>query len=83
MPLSKLGKGPGLILVIGEESSPVSSPAVILDPEPAQKWAEEGFVVIRVTVQRDEDITSSLQAAAKILKDEPACTSDSGFGFIC
>lgn len=51
-PLSRLGKGPGLILLVSRDSQSRSCTDITktLDPEPQQKWAEEGFAVVEVKV---------------------------------
>ena len=46
-PLSRRGKGPGLVLVV-DYKSVVERQEGILDPPPLQKWAEEGFAVVQV-----------------------------------
>ncbi|KAF7354940.1 hypothetical protein MSAN_01408900 [Mycena sanguinolenta] len=49
-PLTRRGTGPGLIAFIPPDStlnlSPKSGDDKPLDPEPVQKWAEEGFAVV-------------------------------------
>lgn len=47
-PLSRRGRGPGLILVLDHYASTAKSEKH-LDPEPLQKWAEEGFAVVEVS----------------------------------
>jgi carboxymethylenebutenolidase len=51
-PLTRRGTGPGIIIVLPAPNTlePRSPDAAIpLDPEPVQKWAEEGFVVVGIT----------------------------------
>lgn len=46
-PLSRCGKGPGLVLVVDYQSY-IEKQEGFLDPPPLQKWAEEGFAVVQV-----------------------------------
>ncbi|GLB33427.1 putative lea domain protein [Lyophyllum shimeji] len=50
-PLTRRGTGPGIILVLPhtEDLNLRSKGTPPLDPEPVQKWAEEGFVVAAIT----------------------------------
>jgi len=67
LPLSRLGKGPGLILLISKDYKPRPSTDIskTLDPEPQQKWAEEGFAVVEVKVDSatvEEDFKTGVAA---------------------
>lgn len=46
-PLSRRGRGPGLVLVL-DHYSEIQPSEKHLDPPPLQKWAEEGFAVVQV-----------------------------------
>jgi len=46
-PLSRHGRGPGLVLVLDHYAKTEKS-ETHLDPEPLRKWAEEGFAVVQV-----------------------------------
>ncbi|KAF9451993.1 hypothetical protein P691DRAFT_772602 [Macrolepiota fuliginosa MF-IS2] len=50
-PLTRRGSGPGVVLFLPDASKlqPRIGPKP-LDPEPIQKWAEEGFAVVAVTL---------------------------------
>jgi carboxymethylenebutenolidase len=48
-PLSRRGIGPGLILLLPQAVEPSTRTKRPLDPEPVQKWAEEGFAVVGIT----------------------------------
>ncbi|KAH8904910.1 hypothetical protein BR93DRAFT_969748 [Coniochaeta sp. PMI_546] len=52
------GPGPGLLIVqdAAAKTSPLISPPT-LDPEPLQKWAEEGFCVARIEVPEHHSLT--------------------------
>ncbi|PSN69752.1 dienelactone hydrolase-like protein [Corynespora cassiicola Philippines] len=48
-PLSRRGRGPGLVIVV-DHYAPLDKSAAHLDPPPLQKWAEEGFAVVQIQV---------------------------------
>lgn len=74
-PLSRQGSGPGLLILLpGKyEGASSSTSKKTLDPEPQQKWAEEGFAVVQVKVtdlkQAEEDCILGIKA----LKELPQC----------
>lgn len=47
-PLSRRGRGPGLVLVL-DHYARVKKSEKHLDPPPLTKWAEEGFAVVQVS----------------------------------
>lgn len=53
-PLSRRGTGPGLIALLPPATAFTARTRVekALDPEPVQKWAEEGFAVVGVTTSK-------------------------------
>ena len=70
-PLSRLGKGPGLILLVSKDYISRSSTDITktLDPEPQQKWAEEGFAVVEVKVDPatlEDDFKVGVDALKKL-----------------
>ncbi|KAJ3809407.1 NTF2-like protein [Lentinula aff. lateritia] len=48
-PLTRRGTGPGMIAFLPPSSAYKPNIGKPLDPEPVQKWAEEGFAVVGVT----------------------------------
>ncbi|KAJ3841241.1 hypothetical protein F5878DRAFT_27185 [Lentinula raphanica] len=48
-PLTRRGTGPGMIAFLPPSSVYVPNREQTLDPEPVQKWAEEGFAVLGIT----------------------------------
>ncbi|KAF8665700.1 hypothetical protein AX16_000152 [Volvariella volvacea WC 439] len=77
-PLTRRGTGPGLFLILPplHTLNPSSRAKKPLDPEPVQKWAEEGFAVIGITpeaggggdaAQSLEFMTNSLTEGRKAL----------------
>jgi carboxymethylenebutenolidase len=82
-PLSRYGKGPGLLLLVPKDYKSRSSTDITktLDPEPQQKWAEEGFAVVEVKVDPatvEEDCKVGIEA----LKNLPQCSSYTTVGVI-
>jgi len=65
-PLSRRGTGPGVILFLPNTISSAESKP--LDPEPVNKWAEEGFAVVGVTVSKSLSIDQVLQQALDALE---------------
>jgi carboxymethylenebutenolidase len=76
-PLSRRGRGPALLIVTPSEYTGRDENSLknILDPEPLQKWAEEGFAVAEIKV--GSDFPSFLEGCEKgieALKSLPQCT---------
>ncbi|GFZ51570.1 hypothetical protein JCM24511_09337 [Saitozyma sp. JCM 24511] len=72
-PLSRRGHGPGLIAFLPPSSSFVGSGGhKHLDPEPVQKWAEEGYGVVGVS-----GIEPSEQAISQALTLALGCLAES------
>jgi len=77
-PLTRRGHGPGLIVFLPVEipsnstTKSDSQPRTeSLDPEPVQKWAEEGFAVVGIKYGADLDLGESLKRAVDALTDLP------------
>lgn len=82
-PLSRIGHGPGLIIVV-EQATTTSRPiSHTLDPLPTQKWAEEGYAVAEIVISGDANLTADINTAIQALKDLPECSGKSGLGLIC
>ncbi|KAI5240675.1 hypothetical protein E4T43_05916 [Aureobasidium subglaciale] len=82
-PLSRLGKGPALILLIDQESAS-KSPTDSIDPPPLQKWAEESFVVGQIDVTRlsTKSFKATLSDIIKHIKDHASYDGNEKFGLI-
>ncbi|KAJ7179514.1 NTF2-like protein [Mycena filopes] len=69
-PLTRRGTGPGLIAFLPPDSalnlSSKSGDDKPLDPEPVQKWAEEGFAVVGI-ITGHGSVDANLQAAVDAL----------------
>ncbi|KAL1307025.1 hypothetical protein AAFC00_005651 [Neodothiora populina] len=81
-PLSRLGRGPGLIIITDQASLSKGSINHTLDPLPRQKWAEEGYAVAELRISEDSEFQSDLVTAIRGLEQLAECSSDTGFGLI-
>lgn len=83
-PLSRRGKGPGLILVL-DHYALLEPSDKHLDPPPLQKWAEEGFAVVQLLVpgKTEDGGELPLQKALDVLKECDACDFGKGVGVVC
>lgn len=82
-PLTRSEKGPGLVILMPKEyqSRLSTDTPKTLDPEPQQKWAEEGFAVVEVKVDPKtvaDDIKTGLEAIKKL----PQCSEYKSVGLI-
>ncbi|KAJ5059409.1 hypothetical protein J3E74DRAFT_48604 [Bipolaris maydis] len=83
-PLSRRGRGPGLVLVL-DHYAEIGPSEKYLDPPPLQKWAEEGFAVVQLLVPGNEAEDGGefpLQKALDALKSCDGCEFDKGVGLI-
>lgn len=80
-PLSRLGRGPGLILVI-DKTIPFEAVSESIDPPPLKKWAEEGYVVAQVDAADSNDFAADLKQAIAVIKDLPEYDNNPKFGII-
>src|SRR5689334_11936031 len=80
-PLSRRGKGPGLVLVLDHYALTEKSEKH-LDPPPLQKWAEEGFAVVQLLVpgKVEDGGEFPLEKALRVLKECEACEFEKGVG---
>lgn len=83
-PLSRRGKGPGLILVL-DHYALIEPSEKHLDPPPLQKWAEEGFAVAQVLVpgKVEDGGEFPLGRALEVLKGCEGCVFGKGVGVVC
>ncbi|KAK9234459.1 hypothetical protein V1525DRAFT_58577 [Lipomyces kononenkoae] len=86
-PLTRRGHGPGLFIIIPKVYSKISSEET-LDPHPLQKWAEEGFAVVRVSFSTDPldsncwNIGQALELGITALKSLPECDDKDRFAIL-
>jgi carboxymethylenebutenolidase len=84
-PLTHRKTGPGIVLVLPDEPRPIlPSAGFFIDPLPAQKWAEEGFCVVAITLAPTEVslLKERLKSAIKRLSDMPQLSDTSKVGLI-
>ncbi|KAH6647178.1 hypothetical protein BKA67DRAFT_581887 [Truncatella angustata] len=85
-PLSRRGRGPGIVLV--DAGLPYSAVAKSVDPAPQKKWAEEGYAVVRLTFPQNGvsdgtwDIEQALERAVKSLVDLETCDTKNKFALV-
>lgn len=80
-PLSRLGSGPGVILILpSPDTFDASTDEKPLDPEPVQKCAEEGFAVVGIT--STVDLHKNLETAVGAFKAHESVTPKDKFGLI-
>ena len=84
-PLSRRGDGPPLLIINPSNYTgrKVSDYKKTLDPEPLQKWAEEGFAVVEVKVGSDFQLfVDGCEEGIEALKALPECTFDGKLAII-
>lgn len=63
-PLSRRGSGPGIIIFLPDPAQlNLGNGDKPLDPEPVQKWAEEGFAVVGISKYAGLDLLGSIVTA--------------------
>ncbi|KNG49626.1 dienelactone hydrolase [Stemphylium lycopersici] len=82
-PLSRRGKGPGLVLVLDHYAAREAKDGC-LDPSPLQKWAEEGFAVVQLLVpgKVEDGGEFPLRKALEALKNCKGCEFSNSVGLI-
>lgn len=82
-PLSRCGRGPGLVLLRPASYAGCQQQNTSLDPEPLQKWAEESFAVVQITLDiglSGEKTVGALQGLLQEAQDGltalPECDKD-------
>jgi carboxymethylenebutenolidase len=82
-PLSRVGKGPGLIILVEHESATKASTESI-DPPPLQKWAEESFVVGQIDLSKlEKGFEDTLSDTLQSIKELDSFDRNVKFGLIC
>lgn len=80
-PLSRRGSGPGVIVITPQQNRLYSKPkGTSLDPDPIQKWAEEGFAVVGTDSRGD--LATQLGGVTAALKAHESVTVKDKFGLI-
>ncbi|KAK6379086.1 hypothetical protein LTS17_006790 [Exophiala oligosperma] len=87
-PLSRRGKGPGLILVLPQNTPAYPEGGTVCvnqTPPPLLKWAEEGFAVVEVREPAFKSASGAQEAIAKAvaaLERCDKCNENDGIGLI-
>ncbi|KAJ5656079.1 hypothetical protein N7507_008029 [Penicillium longicatenatum] len=82
-PLSRKGHGPGILIVRSSVSPDQRNTEKTLDPEPLQKWAEEGFVCVEIEVPEDlQSMKGIFHQALSALENHNECDKKSCYGLI-
>nr|POE96457.1 hypothetical protein CFP56_56507 [Quercus suber] len=81
-PLSRRGKGPGLLVLVDEAASGCTVENGIVTP--LMKWAEEGYCVVEITREAFEsDDSAPLETALHQLGRTEECEPKDVFGLVC
>ncbi|KAL2816412.1 hypothetical protein BDW59DRAFT_175787 [Aspergillus cavernicola] len=86
-PLSRYGRGPGLLLIRPTGYTECQNNNSSLDPEPLQKWAEESFAVVQITLdaQWSDDqasVSGLVRDAVDALESLEECDKKDQFGLL-
>lgn len=82
-PLSRLGNGPGLLIIRSTANPDQLNTKETLDPEPLQKWAEESYVIAQLEVSEGHTtIKEDLRQALDALANHEKCIKKSSYGLI-
>lgn len=82
-PLTKLGRGPGLILLVDDPAASQITSSDCLDPCPRLKWAEEGYLVAELMILDEGDFVLDFSNTISALKQHPANDGKQELGVIC
>lgn len=82
-PITKLGQGPGLILLVDDPAASQITSSDCLDPCPRLKWAEEGYLVAELMISDQSDFVLGFSKTISALKQHPANNGKQGLGVIC
>ncbi|PYI20068.1 NTF2-like protein [Aspergillus violaceofuscus CBS 115571] len=87
-PLSRCGEGPGLLLIRPANLVNCQANNTTLDPAPTQKWAEESYTVVEITLDAVSSgdaagVADAISAAVRALSGYPQCSgSGAKFGVL-
>ncbi|KAL4984162.1 hypothetical protein BDW68DRAFT_167469 [Aspergillus falconensis] len=86
-PLSRCGRGPGLLLIRAAAHAQCQANNHSLDPEPLQKWAEESFAVAQITLDAESSknqaaLSDLVRSAEKALSGLAECDKKDKFGVL-
>jgi carboxymethylenebutenolidase len=87
-PLSRRGHGPGMIILLPNETpSYINGGTVCNDgiPPPLLKWAEEGFAVVQIleaALEQATNVNELFELAISALKGCEQCHEEDGIGLV-
>ena len=81
-PLSRCGRGPGLIIVRPSSLADCQNKNNSLDPEPLTKWAEESYSVVQVTVDIRDDVRDLITTGVNALVSREECETKDKFALL-
>jgi carboxymethylenebutenolidase len=84
-PLTRLGSGPGLILLTTEDIYDEQVTQRGDAPTPVLKWAEEGYTVVQISAKGlgSSEVETVLSEAVDILERCDACQPKDKIGLVC
>lgn len=83
-PLTRRGKGPGLIVIVSQSGITGQSSLAIENgvPCPVMKWAEEGFTTVEITAAALDHVTNALHIALDGLRNSHTIDSKGLVGLV-
>lgn len=84
-PLSRRGTGPGLIVLVPNQSDVDSDDRLAIKngvPSPLVKWAEEGYAVVEIQEKASNNAQQSLQLALQALEQCQKCEPKGTYGLV-
>jgi carboxymethylenebutenolidase len=86
-PLSRCGHGPGLILIRPSHFAECQEKNKSLDPEPLQKWAEESYAIVQISLDEessgDKDcVLDAVKTVTECLNSLRECDKKDQFGLL-
>lgn len=84
-PLSRRGKGPGLIIFTSAHTTDETIDISSKEPSPIVKWAEEGYTVIQVASSYldSESASIAIKKSLDALNSHPQCEPNRSVGLVC
>ncbi|KAF7163082.1 hypothetical protein CNMCM5623_008102 [Aspergillus felis] len=86
-PLSRCGRGPGLILIRPSHFAECQERNESLDPEPLQKWAEESYAIVQISLDAESSgdegcVLDLVKTAIDSLSSLRECDKNDQFGLL-
>lgn len=86
-PLSRCGRGPGLIILRPSGLADYQKENDSLDPEPLQKWAEESYAVVQISLDLQSSgdktrVSGLVTAGIDALVSLAECETKDKFGLL-